>query len=47
MVSFSQFRLQIALIAQFSDYVAVAITGKYLKTAQNIRMVQLFEHIYL
>jgi hypothetical protein len=42
-----QFRLQITLIAQLGDDIAVPIAGKNLKTSQDIGMVQLFKDIDL
>lgn len=39
-------RLKITLVAELSNYVAVAIAAEDLKASQHIRMIKLFENLY-
>lgn len=41
------FVLQISFVTQLCDDVAVSIAGKYLKTAQNVGVIELFENLDL
>lgn len=45
MMSLSQFRLQISLIAKFCNNVAIAIAGKNLETSEDVGMIEFFKDI--
>lgn len=44
---FSEFGLQIALVAELGDDVAIAVAGKDVKAPKHARMVQLLQHVDL
>ena len=46
-LGFSQFRLKIALVAHFSDYVAVSVACEYFIAAQDVGMIEFFKHFDL
>ena len=39
--------LEVALVTEFSDYVAVTIAGENFVTLKNVWMIELFEDLYL
>lgn len=41
----SQTGLEVSLTTEFSDDVAVSVTGEYFKALENIGMTQFFEHV--
>jgi len=44
---FPEHRLQVALVTQLRDYIAIPVASEHLIAFQNVRMVQFLQHIDL
>lgn len=46
-IMLAQFGLEVSLITELGDDVAIAIAGEDIETAEHIGMVQSLQHVYL